>query len=105
MSRLVLFGPDASTELSQAARWYEQRRAGLGVRFLVAVDVAVRSAVHWPQSGAPVRGVREELQLRRLRVDRFPYHLVYLVADDVIHVLAVAHDRRRPGYWRSRVEP
>ncbi len=105
MSRRALFGPDASAELREAARWYEQRHTGLGARFVVEVDVAVRSAARWPHSGAPVPGVREELQLRRLRVGRFPYHVVYLLADDVIHVLAVAHDRRRPGYWASRVEP
>ena len=45
------------------------------------------------------------LQLRRLRVGRFPHHVVYLLAEDVIHVLAVADDHRRPGYWGSRVEP
>lgn len=105
MSRRVLFGPEASGELRDAARWYEQRHAGLGARFVAAVDVAVWSAARWPHSGALVPGVREELQLRRLRVGRFPYHVVYLLADDVIHVLAVAHDRRRPGYWGTRVEP
>ena len=105
MTRRVLFGLDASAELAGAARWYEQRHVGLGAQFVGALDAALQSAARWPHSGALVPGVREDHQLRRLRVGRFPYHVVYLLADDVIHVLAVAHDRRRPDYWSSRVEP
>lgn len=104
MSQPAQFGPEASAELREAARWYEQRHAGLGLAFLAAVDVAVESVGRWPLSGAPVPGIGGGLQLRRLRLGRFPYHLVYLLADDVIHIVAVAHDRRRPGYWSSRIE-
>jgi toxin ParE1/3/4 len=91
----VRFGPDA-------ARWYEDRRPGLGVMFLDAVDAAVESVSRWPGSGPKVEGLAEGLDVRRAPVSRFPYHVAYLVADDVIHVLAVAHDRRRPAYWSGR---
>jgi hypothetical protein len=43
-----------------------------------------------------------DLEVRRLPVAGFPYHLIYLPRDDAIHVLAVAHDHRRPGYWTRR---
>ena len=101
MSFRVLFGPDASAELAEAARWYERRRPGLGARFVAAVDVALEPARPWPSSGALVTKFGGGLRLRGLRVGRFPY----LVADNAIHVLAVAHDRRRPGYWAPRAEP
>lgn len=29
-------------------------------------------------------------------------HVAYLVIDEVIVVLAIAHDHRRPNYWRGR---
>lgn len=48
------------------------------------------------------RTAAQDLEVCRLPVSRFPYHLVYLLGDEVIHVLAVAHDYRRPGYWKSR---
>jgi len=34
---------------------------------------------------------------------RFPFSIVYYVADDTIRIVAVAHAKRRPGYWRTRV--
>lgn len=102
MSPAVRFGPEALQELADAARWYEETRAGLGSMFLDAVDATVRSVASWPASGARVEGVAEALDIRRAPVSRYPYHLAYLVADDGIHVLAVAHDRRQPTYWTGR---
>ena len=102
MSPAVRFGPEASSELADAARWYEERRVGLGAMFLDAVEATVRSIASWPESGTRVAGVAEPLDIRRAPVSRYPYHLAYLVAEDTIYVLAVAHDRRLPTYWTGR---
>lgn len=93
---------DAAAELEAAALWYDERRAGLGLQFLAAVDRAVEHARSWPRSGSAVPELPRDLEVRRVPVARFPYHLVYLPRDEVIHVLAVAHDHRRPGYWKGR---
>jgi hypothetical protein len=55
------------------------------------------------QAGAPIPEIAG-LDIRRTRVHRFPYHVAYMLVDgDELSVLAVAHDRRRPGYWSDRV--
>jgi plasmid stabilization system protein ParE len=51
----------------------------------------------YPQSGAPLGGPN-----RRYLVQRFPYGLIYREEGDRIFILAVAHLRRRPEYWRGR---
>ncbi len=70
--------------------------------FLEAVEATVQSVASWPASGTRVGGLAEALDVRRAPVSRYPYHLAYLVADDEIYVLAVAHDHRRPTYWTGR---
>jgi len=40
---------------------------------------------------------------RRMVLRRFPYLLFYEIRDDVVEFVAVAHTRRRPGYWLSRL--
>ncbi len=55
--------------------------------------------------GTPVPGVSAELAVRKLSIPRFPYYLAYLVTDDAIRDLAVAHERRRPGYGQPRTGP
>jgi len=42
-------------------------------------------------------------EIRRCRVKRFPYAVIYFVHDDVIYVLAVMHLSRHPDYWRERL--
>lgn len=102
MTLAVTIHTDAAAELEAAAVWYDDQRDGLGLRFLAAVDHTIQHARAWPHSGAPVEGLPDDLAVRRLPVSRFPYHVAYLANDDTIHVLAIAHDHRLPGYWKSR---
>jgi hypothetical protein len=72
--------------------------SGLGDAFLIEVlDVADRIA-RFPEAWHPLgEGVR------RCRLRRFPYGLIYTVDNGGILVLAVVHLHRRPDYWRDRV--
>ncbi len=97
--------PEVAAELEASVTWYEENRAGLGERFLDAVDSTLGQIVQWPRSGAPVPDVAADLNVRRVPVGRFPFHVVYLQLPDEIRVIAFAHDRRLPGYWRGRGTP
>jgi plasmid stabilization system protein ParE len=76
---------------------------GLGLEFLDAVDATIDQIVRLPHAGAPMRRLPPELLVRHAPVKRFPYHVVYLEAESTIRILAVAHERRKPGYWKSRL--
>ena len=103
MSRRVHFEDEAEAEYRQAGVWYESRREGLGIEFFDEVDTTIRQLLDLPRIGAPVPRVPRDLPVRRLAVRRFPYHVVYLEMAEELRILAVAHDRRRPGYWRERL--
>lgn len=103
MNPRVRFEDEADTEYRHAGRWYEGRRTGLGLEFFDAVDAAVSQTVALPRSGVRVPRVPRDLPVRRIPVKRFPYHVIYLETEARIRVLAVAHDRRKPGYWKSRL--
>lgn len=102
MSLRVRLDPDAAAELEDAAAWYESQRAGLGRAFLAAVDQTIEHVSQWPQAGSPMTGVAADLAVRQVPVPGFPYRVAYLATSVGIHVLAFAHDRRRPGYWHDR---
>ncbi|MEJ7764794.1 MAG: type II toxin-antitoxin system RelE/ParE family toxin [Acidimicrobiales bacterium] len=103
MTRAVRFVDEASAELEAATQWYEDRRLGMGTSLLAAVEDTVKAIAAWPGAGALVEEVGVDLEVRRARIRRFPYHLAYLVTDEGVYVLAVAHDRRRPAFWRKRL--
>ena len=94
--------PSAEEETREAAAWYEEQRSGLGVEFLAAVDDAVHRIRRTPESYTRLETLPEEESVRRFVLSRFPYAIIYELTDDEINILAVAHTRRRPGYWRNR---
>lgn len=99
----VRFSPEVPDELAEAALWYEARRAGLGAEFLSEVEAVLPLIESRPRSFHRLEGVAPTLEVRRALLARFPYALVFLVRPEELRVLAVAHAKRRPGYWLSRV--
>jgi toxin ParE1/3/4 len=99
----VRFEEEADAEYRQAGRWYESRRAGLGTEFFDAVDATLRRIVEFPRAGSPVPQAPLDLPVKQRAVTRFPYHVVYLETTNTLRVLAIAHDRRTPGYWKTRL--
>jgi plasmid stabilization system protein ParE len=102
VTKPLLIEPEAQEELEDAALWYEEQRPGLGGRLLVVVSATIDRIRRLPQAGAPVPYIPEDLPARRVAVKGFPYHVVYLITPEAIRVLALAHRRRRPGYWSGR---
>lgn len=102
MTQPARFTSEAAAELEEAAHWYEQRHTGFGLAFIDAVDRAVETLARWPDTGTPISGLPAELPARRVPVARFPFYVVYLASADGLHVLAIAHERRRPAYWSGR---
>lgn len=97
------FHPEARAELFAGADWYEERQAGLGERFQAVVTAAVTAAVDDPEAWATWPGWDREPVVRSKGVSDFPYRVVYFVRGDLLTIVAVAHAKRRPGYWRERV--
>jgi plasmid stabilization system protein ParE len=93
----VTFHAEAEAELVAAAASYEAHRSGLGVEFIAEVERATGALVSYPKIGH-----RFSRRLRRVLVLRFPYGLLYRIEADAVRIVAVAHLRRRPGYWRHR---
>jgi plasmid stabilization system protein ParE len=104
VSPRVRFEDEADGEYRLAGRYYEERREHLGVEFFDAVDATIDRIVELPRAGALVPRLPADLPGRRRAVVRFPYHVVYLEVGIDIRILAIAHDRRKPGYWQERAE-
>lgn len=93
----VRFHDAARDELIHETRYYRSVSAALGERFAAAVEQAARLAAEFPAMGSPHR-----YGTRRYFLRKFPCSLVYVERNDEIHVLALAPDSRKPGYWRAR---
>ncbi len=91
------FHPEAKAEFFEATVFYESRRVGLGATFVTEVERAIAFIRSHPDAGAPDR-----LRRRRVPVPGFPYSVVYRHDSESVLIVAVAHQSRRPGFWRQR---
>lgn len=95
--RALRFHPEAIEEAEAAQRWYLERSPVAARAFTAelghAVEIVSESPERWPHSSA---------NTRRYVFPRFPFSLVYRVKGNLLEIVAVAHHKRRPGYWRHR---
>jgi plasmid stabilization system protein ParE len=94
---VVEFHPAASQELEAASLFYEGRRAGLGEELADEIEDVCLLLSEYASIGRKVDEVHRSVPLRR-----FPFTLFYRVRGTVVQIVAVAHKRKRPGYWRRR---
>ncbi|PIT77358.1 type II toxin-antitoxin system RelE/ParE family toxin [Limnohabitans sp. JirII-31] len=91
------FHSEARLEFLDGVTYYEAIELGLGNRFRQSVEAAVSLALSLPLAGSPYKH-----GTRRVFPKKFPFSIVYMVEENEIVIFAVAHFRRKPGYWKSR---
>lgn len=96
--KLLKLHSAAQAELDRAADYYEQQRPGLAREFIDEVQRTFRHVQRFPRSGSAF-GLTE---YRKCVVQRFPYLIFFRELEDTIWIVAVAHAKRKPGYWRRR---
>jgi plasmid stabilization system protein ParE len=94
----VQIHPAAWEELEAADEWYAQRSNRAVDEFLNDLRRAIQQmSDHLEQLP------QFEFGTRRVVLRKFPYRLVFRETQSSVEIVAVAHGRRRPGYWRKRV--
>ena len=96
-AKTVEFHEEAERETAAAFNWYLDRSQAAATRFLLELERAIELI-----SSSPARWLEYVPGTRRFLLRRFPFAVIYRELDSHIQVLAVAHTRRRPGYWRKR---
>lgn len=93
------FFPAAERELTEAAEYYESKLRGLGVEFVEELERVATVLTELPSLGERLDPIH-----RRVPFQRFPYAIIFRVDGEIIHIVAVAHRRRKPRYWTPRVQ-
>jgi toxin ParE1/3/4 len=99
----VRFLPEAEAELLHEVEYYSGAGTGTGtgtgIRFQAMVEAAILLAVQHPLGGSPYPH-----DTRAVLVKGFPFSVLYRVSDHELLIVAVAPHRRRPNYWKLRVD-
>ena len=95
----VKLHPVAKQELKQNISFYESKYKGLGQDFYSEVKSSIQLISSFPEL-CPERND----ETRRYLLNRFPYIIVYLIYNDIIWIVSIAHCKRKPDYWKNRIE-
>jgi plasmid stabilization system protein ParE len=87
----------AQLDVEEATSWYENRRPGLGLRFLEELEYVLKRV-----TAAPLQFPAIHPGVRRALLNRFPYSVYFLAGDEEVEIIAVLHQHRHPDTWRSR---
>jgi toxin ParE2 len=94
----VILSDGAKRDFNEGLRWYRKQSEQAADNFIKRTIETTQKIAADPQRNRQIfPGVRI------LRYKRYPYSLIYCILPDVIKVYAVAHDKRRPGYWKRRL--
>lgn len=94
----VIFQNEAAVEFEEDMAWYEKRQAGLGIDLQSEVESTIERIRRDPSLGMRYR----KTPFQFIRVKRFPYVVYFRELEEAIWVIAIAHGRRKPGYWKNR---
>jgi toxin ParE1/3/4 len=90
--------PEAREDLREAANFYRDNAGtALSQALLAEFEHSMGLLLEHPRLGGKWRHGK-----RRYLMRRFPFAIIYSVLSDQLRILAVAHESRRPGYWRGR---
>jgi plasmid stabilization system protein ParE len=85
-------------EIEGGENWYRQRSPDASVDFIAEVSEAIKTVRE-----APTRWPRHLHGTRRFVLDRYAFSIVYLDTKELVSIVAVAHCKRKPGYWKRRL--
>ena len=101
MTRSVSLDAAAYEDLLAATQWYEvHARPGVAERFASSARALLQAL---ERDAVNAQWVSQRLSVRRVRIDSYPYQLLYVEEASDVRVFAVAHLRRKPGHWRTRL--
>jgi plasmid stabilization system protein ParE len=92
------FHPEAREDFRDAIRWYRSRSPTVATEFRGMVSDVIREIVQTPQ-----RWPKYLYGTRRFVLHRFPFSIIYLDDSDILSIVAVAHNKRKPGFWKQRL--
>jgi len=96
---IIRFRPESAEEFNLAVLYYNNERPGLGFELAAEVRNTLNRIIKFPDSWPFISP-----NIRKSIVNRFPFAVLYHRGDNQILIIAIMHMRRKPGYWKQRVD-
>ncbi len=92
------FHPEATLELEESADWYKERSRAAERGFVLTVEAAIEKI-----EKDPGRFPWLDARHQSCSVETFPFQVIFRDDGSRVFIIAIAHAKRRSGYWRDRL--
>ncbi len=100
-NKAVKLHAEARAELQESVAFYRDRAGeGWAARFKQRVAEGLKAIGANPERYSPAPDLPG---VQKLRIEQFPFSLLYINRPDYVWVVAIAHASRKPGYWKDRI--
>lgn len=94
----VFFHQAAKEEFLSARDYYDDLNFGLGKSFIIEVEKAINIIKRNPLAYPIIKK-----NIRKAVIMKFPYSILYIIEKDLVYLLAIMHQKRKPNYWYTRL--
>lgn len=91
--------PLAKKDIKESAKFYEERKVGLGGEFLDEVNLKIQKIVEKPEK-YPIY----YKEARKSPIQRFPFNIVYIIKKALVSIIGVWHNSREPNKLENRID-
>lgn len=82
---------EAVLDIQEAFEWYEKLESGLGNKLIMEIEICLEKITTHPLHYSYVNDI-----YRRIRLDRFPYLLIYEIEEGRVNITSLRHAKRKP---------
>jgi hypothetical protein len=93
----IEFLDPAFIEYKEAIDYYDLQIKGMSNKFISEIDRTISIIKNYPESYSLYTK-----HTRKATVSIFPYNIIYSIGDEIILIIAIAHQHRKPNYWSKR---
>lgn len=93
----IEFLEPAFIELNEAIEYYNSKSDNLGFEFFEEIKSTLLLISKYPEIWSPFTK-----NTRKAQIKRFPFNIIYTISADKIFIVAIAHQHRKPGFWKER---
>ena len=95
----LILKPIVYWDIDESIVWYEKKIKGLGLRFLQSFEEVIVRIVDNPYSFSYLKR-----PVRKVKLKRFPYRVIYVINDHTIYILGVINVRRSNSFIKKRAK-
>lgn len=92
------FHPEVYEDIKESYDWYENQILGLGDKFIEDLENGYVSIENFPNTWANF-----QYGFKRYILNKFPYSILYKQNNNIIYIIAIMHNSRKPNFWMNRL--